>query len=450
VERRPPVIAVRSGRRTAAVLAVLATVVLALTAYSFRGPILDRYRLSRLERATGDEREKLIAVLEERRSPAVAPYVMESIRKRMKGTNWVGFEELREEWATRAAALGPGAVPYLIDAMLAPLPERPFDALAVEGLGALGDAALPAVPHLLRFLEKSRTDDRTLLEALSKIDPEQAIPIILADSGFDGNDSNRFRYLTRCLALMGPRARPAVPRLLDALCRIEGKDEAGKPMIDDSACAYAADALDEIDPEAALERALALLHDPAEWKRLAGIVALGRLQSRSERAVPTLLDALASSRGREEIFAITAGLRIHGRNARIAARPVAALLRSLPAEELQDRDDGFLGEHLCSVLQEIGDASREVLDVLTAAVATWEKPDPPVACLMALAEDGEEPFFALLRGLARREAARREEVIEHVRSYHDDTVLPLLRAAAARGDEEVRSAAALIPSVGTR
>jgi HEAT repeat protein len=185
---------------------------------------------------------------------------------------------------------------------------------AAEALGALGPAALPAVPDLLVALARPHpgvraraaaalgriSDSTEVAEALGRLiadDPDESVQrasraalvgvgapavAVLAAVLPRADDQHR-RVAVDALTALGPRARPALPALLDALG--EGQIETRRLV---------ARSLWGIGVEpASLPRLLTDLPDHDPWVRLWVVRALTTLGPALAPAVPPLVEALA-------------------------------------------------------------------------------------------------------------------------------------------------------------
>jgi hypothetical protein len=205
----------------------------------------------------------------------------------------------------------PAAAPVL--AGLLESQDRRTRGLAVEELTALGEAARPAVPALLRRLRDRDTNFRwEAFRALKAIDPEAlpaAAPALTAWLGEGGDGPNELvrGWAVDALGEMGPEAREAAPFLLGVL------DDRDSLILHETARR----ALRRIDPGAlaahdreAVPALTALLASPAPSDRQAAAIDLGLTGARAWPAVPALLRLLGDPDGSVRWAAREAAARI--------------------------------------------------------------------------------------------------------------------------------------------
>ena len=113
------------------------------------------------------------------------------------------------------SALGPAAVPFLLDALASE--EWPLRAAAADIIGDLGLQASQAVPRLIESLEdKSEWVRRNAVEALGNIGSPEATPSLVRLLTVDGFQFVRHNAALS-LAKIGPPANAALPALHRAL-----------------------------------------------------------------------------------------------------------------------------------------------------------------------------------------------------------------------------------------
>lgn len=169
-------------------------------------------------------------------------------------------------------AMGPGAVPALIEA----LNSTDYDSseAAAEALSNMGSEASPAVPVLIKRLAGEHPD--LFIQALRKIGPEasSAIPHLAQLPDL---------YADEAAQALANTGKASVPRLTAALRTQSLRWRSA-----------AAQALGQIGPEAheAIPALLAALHDPRMAVRAHSAEALGKIGTDTDRTVPALASAL--------------------------------------------------------------------------------------------------------------------------------------------------------------
>lgn len=248
-------------------------------------------------------------------------------------------------FAIPAAAVGPAAVPALIEGLNDPGdgPRR----TAAEALGRIGPEARAAVPELIRMSTSARATDRVVAAtALWRIARDgRVVPVLIeAARPADGRGlGDRYAALD-ALGEIGPAAGEAVPALINQLAA-ESETNAYK----------VAEALGRIGPAAGaaiapLERISA--HSEDESLRTAADLALWRI-TRGEKGLGALIKELQGGTDLAKSNALTTISQI-GREAGPAVPAIAELLR----DEHQD----LIG--VVATLGEIGPSAKSTLPLL--------------------------------------------------------------------------------------
>jgi HEAT repeat protein len=300
--------------------------------------------------------------------------------------------------------LGPVALPGLIQALGDAEPSN--RRAAAEMLGVIGPVARPAVPALAAALQDKTP--RVALDAawaLARIDPTRAqvaVPL-LADS----LDTSR---AIEALADMGPEARAAVPKLIEALRQREG-------AANNKAFRTAAQvALARVGTSAVPDLVRALRDKREGVSPLAGEV-LGLIVPPPRDAVPALLDALERDRAHAESYVrslarigapnpdavprltpLLADPAVRAETAvaliRIdpghAAKVMPDLIQDLQASQRQRR------EATVRALAELGPAAKSAVPVLAGLLRDKELQEVVLAALGRIGPAAQEAVPALL------------------------------------------------------
>jgi HEAT repeat protein len=178
------------------------------------------------------------------------------------------------------AALGPSAVPRLVDA----LKHEKLRARVAYTLGQIGPPAAAATGELAKLLISK--DSRTVTEAalaLGKIGPAASASVPALTSALQQSDGHDPHTIIFALGKMGPAAVAAKPELMKVLA---SKDQ--------SAAIVAASALTQIDGQSPQTVAQTLpvltagLSSPVPESRQMSAEALARLKSGAKSALPAL------------------------------------------------------------------------------------------------------------------------------------------------------------------
>jgi HEAT repeat protein len=265
--------------------------------------------------------------------------------------------QVRFSGAVALAHIQPGAaepIPVLIEA-LSHLDDRDLDVANVpDALAQLGPAAQAALPKLVALVKKG-TQWSDVLEALVRIDPggQQSAPVLIL--ALLNEDPEIVSTAARCLGLLGPRAREAVPALTAVMSRkfhkIEGTDELDDPQVN-------------------------------------AVKAIGRMGPEARKAIPALIAALKS----EYPTAVAAAsvLGSFGPEAKVA---VPALMAAVQANE-KNYDNWFVVEAAALALARIGPDAKPAVPALRRFLADLPKggegmPEVVIA-LHRLAPDGPQ------------------------------------------------------------
>lgn len=211
------------------------------------------------------------------------------------------------------AAIGPAAVPSLIDALGSTSQDARL--WAADTLGRIGPAATAAVPQLDRFVQKyGAVESTSAVEALGKIGPAAAPAIPTLHAAYDAlKPDDDPSTLLVALSLVGAPPSPGLIRRLDDA-------EPGRRI-------EAAYLLSEFGPKArsAVPRLEAALKDPSAQVRVQAAAALARIEPVSGGVLPTLIKALDST-DVEVLSAAIDGLDTYGPRASAAAPRIKAIV----------------------------------------------------------------------------------------------------------------------------
>jgi HEAT repeat protein len=198
------------------------------------------------------------------------------------------------------AALGPAAVPRLVDV----LKHTKLRAQVAYALGQIGPPAAPATGDLVKLLSSS--DTKTVTEAavaLAKIGPAAAASVPALTAALKQTDCPNPHAIAYALGKMGPAAAAAKP---DLMILLGSKDQ--------SVAVVAAWALTRIDPQSSetatkvVPTLIAGLSDPRPESRQMAAETLGGLKSAAKAAIPALEKA-ASDENRAVRDAASEALR---------------------------------------------------------------------------------------------------------------------------------------------
>src|SRR5262245_19293553 len=198
------------------------------------------------------------------------------------------------------AALGPAAVPRLIDA----LKHTKLRAQVAYALGQIGPPAEPATGELATLL--SSNDSRTVTEAavaLAKIGPAASASVPALSAALKQTECPNPHAIAYALGKMGPAAAAAKPDLMNQL---GSKDQ--------SVAVVAAWALTRVDPQSSdtANKVVPVLiaghGDPRAESRQMAAETLGGLKSAAKAAIPALEKA-SSDENRAVRDAATEALR---------------------------------------------------------------------------------------------------------------------------------------------
>jgi HEAT repeat protein len=226
-------------------------------------------------------------------------------------------------FAIPAAAIGPAAVPALIEGLGDPDDGPRWT--AAEALGRIGPRAQAAVPALTRMSTSANLTDRVIAAtALWRIARDNRVVPLLVEAArpADGRDlGNRYAALD-ALAEIGPAAAEAVPALIKQLA-VENDINAYKVV----------DALGKIGPAAGaaiepLERISA--HSQNESLRMSANLALWRM-TKGEKGLGALIKELKDGDNMAKDSALMTLGQI-GREAAPAVPTIAELLRNNPPD----------------------------------------------------------------------------------------------------------------------
>ena len=233
---------------------------------------------------------------------------------------------VRHQWAELGFMLlgsaGSNAVPSLVEVLDAET-WGTAQWSAVQALGAIGPAATPAAPAILRALAGTNNMDQgRCLWALGQIHghPESVVPVLIKHL----NQRNFEQVAAEALGQFGPEAAPAVPDLIRILDR------------NDATSTRAASALGHIGPAAkqaipSLLRSAPKTNRGSEF-RFQCILALGGIHQEPELVVPALTSCISETLREQDVrirLFCAEALGQYGTN----ATPAVALLTKLLADQ---------------------------------------------------------------------------------------------------------------------
>jgi hypothetical protein len=290
-----------------------------------------------------------------------------------------------------------------------------------RALVALGREAVPALE-----VELGRSDDRQVLGILEEIG-EPAVPALC--KLLEPNRDAAFRLeVLHVLAQLGPKARTAVPTLLQCLADTDSSTTVGGREL--KLYPYAERALGRIDRPGkgslgVLTEALGDAKHPL--KRRWAAILLGRLGPDAREAVPALTKAVDSGPDKLRTCAIQALGRVGGAE---AAKVLAARLPKLPEDN-------------ASLIEALGE-TREASALRTLVGVIRRNPYRPVMgrAILKFGRAALEPLLPLLRDKDRRTRERAAWAIGALGAHGAPAVEPL-RALLKDDHEAVRCAAAV-------
>ncbi|WP_337176624.1 HEAT repeat domain-containing protein [Paludisphaera sp.] len=249
-------------------------------------------------------------------------------------------------WADSLAAIGPGAVPALIEGLDDPRDGPRWTAAAA--LGKIGPEANAAVPRLSRMTTSAQTADRVVAAAaLWRIARDRGVlPVLISSIGrAEARDRGERYAALDALGEIGPAATEAVPALIHQLS-----------LVSETHAYQVVRVLAQIGPDAAtavepLERISA--HSSDGSLRLAAAEALWRI-TRGEEGVDALIKELQGDPRDTRRTTALATLSQFGPEAAPAVPAIVELLRS---------DPSTLGAS-AAVLRRIGPPADSALPVL--------------------------------------------------------------------------------------
>ncbi len=282
--------------------------------------------------------------------------------------------QVRFSAATALARIEPSvteSLPVLIEA-LDHLHDETLEVMEVpEALARLGPRARAALPTLIGLAKKG-PDDTGLLETMMQIDPEGTgcVPVLI--EALKSEDEGVVDDAARCLGLLGPRAKGAVPALAEVLTR-HLEDHGG----DLDAKVGAARSLGRIGPDAkpAIPALIgALRHRRVVHQEAGGVEKGGRCDCAIAKAAAEALGSL-------------------GPEARAAIPALIEVVRIADADDV-DWSYTYLRQAAILALGQIGPDARAAIPVLRDLMAddptkTWCQPEAVIA-LYRLAPDGKE------------------------------------------------------------
>ncbi len=290
-----------------------------------------------------------------------------------------------------------------------------------RALVALGREAVPALE-----VELGRSDDRQVLRILGEIG-EPAVPALC--KVLEPNRDAAFRLAAlHVLARLGPKARAAVPTLLECLADTDSSTTVGGREL--KLYGYADRALRRIDrPEkgsiGVLTEALADAKHPL--KRRWAAIMLGRLGPEARQVVPALTKAVDSGPDKLRACAIQALGRVGGAE---AANVLAVRLPKLPKDN-------------ASLIEALGE-TREASALRTLVGVIRRNPYRPVMgrAILKFGRAALGPLLPLLRDKSRETRERAAWAIGALGAHGAPAVEPL-RALLKDDHEAVRCAAAV-------
>ena len=214
------------------------------------------------------------------------------------------------------------AIPVLIEA-LKHLDDRELElGGVVSTLADFGPKAQAAIPVLIEML-KNGCDDVDVVKALVRIDPEGRECLPALNMALKRKEPEIVDAAARCLGLLGPRAKDAVPGLVKVVNRgfVQEHDL-------------------DIDP------------------RVNAVKAIGRIGPTAKESIPALIEALKS-----DYSTATAAARVLGSFGSEARSAVPALIAAVQTEEPDDANDELRRVAILA-LSQIGPDARTAVPTL--------------------------------------------------------------------------------------
>lgn len=257
------------------------------------------------------------------------------------------------------------AIPVLIEALSHLKDEELNTSGVAQAVALFGPRARAALPSMTDFVKRG-AQDHEVLRALVQIDPEgtQCVPALITALNHD--DYQLATVAARCLGLLGPHAKDAVPALAAAITR-----ERSEVF------------WNEYDPQESAAR------------------ALGRIGPAARSAIPTLIAALKYRRHikeeepgpGDECTGAAAAARALGSFGAAAKSAVPALIEVVKTRE-EDDWNWPVREAAISALGEIGPDARPAIPVLKEMLnvdgGRSQYARPALIALVELAPDGRE------------------------------------------------------------
>jgi HEAT repeat protein len=312
--------------------------------------------------------------------------------------------------------------------------EEPWERMfACEALACFGKAAAAAVPDLQRAANDKTIPTQGPIGASLRVVASHAIFNITEDStalskvvdGFDAADPTVRSLAAMVLAIIGPQAKAATPRLLglmtdqDLGVRVAAMEAMGKIGV----------ASDDV------VRSLRLACDhPKERIRESAAVALGRLGAGAKGAVPTLLVLLHDPDGTVRVAAAEALWYIERHPAAMSLL-LAALSTDTPTEPpvlvtvpprfpgdvfhqeyVQVDDHLYVQVHAIAAIQRMGPTATQAVSALRVlSKQAWWPAHIQAAVALGAIDPKEDPLPTLLASLKSDQYAVRADAASALR-----------------------------------